>query len=324
MTPDHPASDLAIDPDDVRAAGRRIAGEVHLTPVLTSRLIDRQAGRSLFFKCENLQRGGAFKIRGATNKIHSLSEDERRRGVVAYSSGNHAQAVALAALAAGVDATIAMPTDAPRAKIEATRGYGATIVEYDRRTEDRRVVARRIAEAEGKTIVPPYDDPWIMAGQGTAALELLDQVPDLGAIVVPVGGGGLLAGTATAAAGEAPGIAVWGAEPAAADDTVRSLETGERVEIDPPDTIADGARTRSPGELTFPVVRARAAGVVRVPDHALVRTMALLLSRMKVLVEPTGALAAAVAIEGGVQDLPDRVGILLSGGNVDLGRSPGC
>lgn len=310
---------LAIGFEDVLAARERVAERVHRTPVVTSRLLDQRAGRSLFFKCENLQRAGAFKIRGATNKLLSLSEDERRRGVVAYSSGNHAQAVALAAASLGVDAVIAMPGDAPRAKVAATRGYGATIVEYDRRTEDRRAVAAAIAERDGRVIVPPYDDPWIIAGQGTAALELVEEVEDLDAVVAPVGGGGLLAGTATAVAGAAPGVRAFGAEPAAADDTARSLEAGERVEIEPPDTIADGARARSPGELTFPILRARVEAVVRVDDAALPRAMALLLTRAKLLVEPTGALAAAVALEGLLPDDVRRVGVVLSGGNVDLG-----
>ena len=298
------------------AARERIAGEAHRTPVLTSRLLNERCGRELFFKCENLQRGGAFKIRGATSKIRSLGEAERRRGVVAFSSGNHAQAVALAARAIGVDALIAMPSDAPRTKVEATRGYGASIVEYDRHAEDREEVGRRIMEEEGRVLVPPYDDPLVMAGQGTAALELLEDVPGLDAVVAPVGGGGLLAGTATAAGGF--DVHAFGAEPAEADDTVRSLEAGRRVRIDPPDTIADGARAEIPGELTFPVVRERAEAVVRVPEDAMVRAMGLLLTRMKILVEPTGALAAAAVFEGLLPDDLARIGIILSGGNVDL------
>lgn len=298
------------------AARERIGDAAHRTPVMTSQLLNRMCGRELFFKCENLQRGGAFKIRGATNKIHSLTAAEQRRGVVAFSSGNHAQAVALAARALGVDALIAMPSDAPRAKVEATKAYGAAIVEYDRYAEDREEVGRRIAEDEGRVLVPPYDDPLVMAGQGTAALELLEDVPDLDAVVAPVGGGGLLSGTATAALGF--GVRAFGAEPAEADDTVQSLEAGRRVRIEPPDTIADGARTEIPGELTFPIIRERAAAVVRVPDEALVRAMELLLTRMKILVEPTGALAAAAVLEGFLPDDLRRIGIILSGGNVDL------
>ncbi|HYO45841.1 MAG TPA: pyridoxal-phosphate dependent enzyme [Gemmatimonadota bacterium] len=310
-------SELAIDYEDVLAASRSIRPHVHRTPVMTSRLVDEAAGIRLFFKCENLQRAGAFKVRGAFNKLLSLSKDERARGVVAFSSGNHAQAVALSASTLGVDATIVMPTDAPRSKLEATRGYGATIVEYDRRAEDRDLIAIRIAENEGRVLVPPYDDAWIMAGQGTAALELLDDVPDLDAVVAPVGGGGLLAGTATALEGAATRVLAFGAEPADADDTAQSMEAGERVRIDPPDTIADGARTESPGEKTFPILMKRAEAVVRVPDDALVRAMRLLLTRMKILVEPTGALAAAAALEGLLPDGVERVGVILSGGNVD-------
>lgn len=307
---------LAIDFDDVLAARDRIAGAVHRTPILTSRLLDERAGRELFFKCENLQRAGSFKIRGATSKIRSLSPVERERGVVAFSSGNHAQAVALAAGEAGVDAVIVMPVDAPRAKHEATEAYGAHVVDYDRMTDDREAIARRIVEDEGRVLVPPYDDPLVMAGQGTVALELLEDVPELDAVVVPVGGGGLLAGTATALLGF-EGVRAYGAEPAAADDTARSLEVGRRITIDPPDTIADGARVQAPGVLTFPVVQERAEAVVRVPDEALVRAIELLLSRMKIVVEPTGALAAAAALDGEIPADARRIGVVLSGGNVD-------
>ena len=310
-------SPLAIGYEDVLAASRRIRPHVHRTPVMTSRLVDEAASMRLFFKCENLQRAGAFKARGAFNKLLSLSEQERARGVVAFSSGNHAQAVALAAATLGVRATIVMPADAPRSKLEATRGYGATIVEYDRRAEDREGIAEGIAEREGRVLVPPYDDAWIMAGQGTAALELLEDVPDLDAVVTPVGGGGLLAGTATALDGAARRVLAFGAEPEAADDTARSLEAGERVRIEPPDTIADGARVEIPGALTFPILMECAEAVVRVPDDALVRAMRLILTRMKILVEPTGALAAAAALEGLLPDDVERVGIVLSGGNVD-------
>lgn len=310
-------ADLTIGFDDVLAARRRIADAVHRTPVMTSRLVDARCGRKLFFKCENLQRAGAFKIRGATNKIRSLSTSERARGVVAFSSGNHAQAVALAAREAGVDAVIVMPADAPRAKRQATEAYGARVVEYDRHADDREEMARRIVEDEGRVLVPPYDDPLVMAGQGTAALELLEEVPDLEAVVAPVGGGGLLAGTATAAA--ELGVRAFGAEPAGADDTARSLEEGRRVTIDAPDTIADGARAHTPGELTFPVLRERAEAVVRVPDSALVEAMGWLFTRMKVVVEPTGALAAAALLEGSVPTDIRRLGVILSGGNVDPG-----
>jgi len=316
-------SELAIGYDDVVAASRRIRTHVHRTPVFTSRLVDEAAGIELFFKCENLQRGGAFKARGAFNKLLSLSGKERSLGVVAFSSGNHAQAVALAAGTLGVDATIVMPTDAPRAKVEATRGYGATIVEYDRRAENRDRIALEIAGKEGRVLVPPYDDAWIMAGQGTAALELLEDVPGLDAVVAPVGGGGLLAGTATALEGASTRVLAFGAEPELADDTARSLERGERVRIDPPETIADGARVEIPGEKTFPILMERAEAVVRVPDDALVRAMRLLLSRMKILVEPTGALGVAAALEGLLPEGLERLGVILSGGNVDLAALAG-
>lgn len=309
-------SSLAIGFDDVLAARDRIAGSVHRTPILTSRLLDERVGRKLFFKCENFQRAGSFKIRGATNKIRSLDPVERGHGVVAFSSGNHAQAVALAAAEAGVDAVIVMPVDAPRAKREATQAYGARVLEYDRLTDDREEIARGIVEEEGRVLVPPYDDPRVMAGQGTSALELLEDVPELDCVVVPVGGGGLLAGTATALLGF-EGVRAYGAEPAAADDTARSLEVGRRVTIDPPDTIADGARVQIPGALTFPVVQARAEAVVRVPDESLVKAIHLLLSRMKIVVEPTGVLAAAAVLDGELPADARRIGIVLSGGNVD-------
>lgn len=279
-------------------------------------MLSERSGCELFFKCENLQRAGAFKIRGATNRIRSLSTAERERGVVAFSSGNHAQAVALAAGEAGVDAVIVMPADAPRAKREATEAYGARVVEYDRFSDDREAMARRIVQEEGRSLVPPYDDPLVIAGQGTAALELLEDVPDLEAVVVPVGGGGLLAGTATVATGF-EGVRVFGAEPAGADDTVRSLEVGRRVRLDAPDTIADGARAHTPGELTFPILRERAEAVVRVPDAALIEAMRLLFTRMKIVVEPTGALAVAALLEGSIPAGLRRVGVILSGGNVD-------
>jgi threonine dehydratase len=311
------AAPLSISYDDVLAARDRIAGRAHRTPVVTSRLLDELAGRSLFFKCENLQRGGAFKIRGATNKLRSLTPDEQRRGVAAFSSGNHAQAVAIAAAELGVDAKIVMPQDTPRPKLEATRAYGATIVMYDRMKQDREELGRKLAEDEGRVLVAPYDDPLVMAGQGTAALELLEDVPDLDAVVAPVGGGGLLAGTATAAGGGARPVAAWGAEPAQADDTAQSLERGERVRIPPPDTIADGGRAEIPGALTFPVLQARAAGVARVPEKAIAGAVLLLFTRAKLVVEPTGALAAAAAMEGLLPPELRRVGVILSGGNLD-------
>lgn len=309
---------LAISFDDVLAARERLGVRVHRTPVARSRTLDAMCGREVFLKCENLQRGGSFKIRGATNKLLSLSDDERRRGVVAFSSGNHAQAVAIASAALGVDAIIVMPEDAPQSKVAATEGYGARVVRYDRHRDDREAVARAIVERDGRVLVPPYDDRFVMAGQGTAALELFDEVADLDAVVVPVGGGGLLAGTATAVRGARPRARVYGVEPAAANDTALSLERGARVTIAPPDTIADGARPQSPGVLTFPVIQARADGVLLVDDEALVRAMRFVLSRMKLLVEPTGALGVAAAIDAMLPEDVGRVGVVVSGGNIDL------
>lgn len=309
---------LGITPADVIAAQERIAGGVHRTPVMTSQLLDEIAGRKLYFKCENLQRGGSFKIRGATNKLRQLSDDARQRGVVAYSSGNHAQGVALAARDLGVNAVIVMAADAPSAKVDATRGYGAEIVTYDRRTDDREAIAAEIVERDGRVLIPPYDDLAIIAGQGTATLELLQEVAGLDAVVAPVGGGGLLAGAALAGAAQDPPVRAFGAEPETADDTVRSLEAGERVGIAPPETIADGARVQIPGELTFPIVRELAEDVLRVPEAAIIRAMTLIMTRMKLVVEPTAALAAAAALEGFLPPDVRRVGVILSGGNLDL------
>ena len=311
---------LGISPADVTAAQERIAGGVHRTPVMTSKLLDGIAGRQLFFKCENLQRGGSFKVRGATNKLRQLGDDARQRGVVAYSSGNHAQGVALAARDLGVSAVIVMTADAPGAKMEATRAYGADIVTYDRRTDDREAIAAQIVERDGRVLVPPYDDLAIIAGQWTATLELLQDVPDLDAVVAPVGGGGLLAGAAIAGAGQDPPVRAFGAEPETADDTARSLEAGERVGIAPPETIADGARVQLPGAVTFKIVHELTQDVVRVPEAAIVRAMTLIMTRMKLVIEPTAALAAAVALEGSLPPDVQRVGLILSGGNVDLGR----
>jgi threonine dehydratase len=309
---------LTIDTSDVTAAQERIASGVHRTPVMTSQLLNEIAGRQLFFKCENLQRGGSFKVRGATNKLRQLGDDARQCGVVAYSSGNHAQGVALAARDLGVSAVIVMAADAPSAKMEATRGYGADIVTYDRRTDDREAIAAEIVERDGRVLVPPYDDLAIIAGQGTATLELLQEVAGLDAVVAPVGGGGLLAGAALAGAAQDPPVRAFGAEPETADDTVRSLKAGERVGIAPPETIADGARVQIPGELTFPIVRELAEDVLPVPEAAIVRAMMLVMTRMKLVVEPTAALAAAAALEGLLPPDVRRVGVILSGGNLDL------
>jgi len=303
--------------DSIRVAEARIKPFVHRTPVVTSRTFDELAARRVFFKCENFQRAGAFKMRGATNKILSLNEDERRRGVVAYSSGNHAQAVALASRDAGVRAVIVMPSDAPRTKLAATRGYGAEVVAYERAREDRETVARRIAEREGLTVVPPYDDYEIIAGQGTCALELLEDVPDLNALVTPCGGGGLFAGASTAAKSLRQEIRCFAVESELSDDTRQSFLKGERVHIPPPATIADGMRTQSPGALTFPILQQNAEDVLTVSEDEIVEALRLILFRMKILVEPTGAVAAAAALFRKLPSDIERVGVVLSGGNVD-------
>ncbi|MCA1593019.1 MAG: pyridoxal-phosphate dependent enzyme [Acidobacteria bacterium] len=301
----------------IREAHERIGTHVHRTPVVTSRTFDEAAGLRVFFKCENFQRAGAFKFRGATNKILSLTGDERRRGVVAFSSGNHAQAVALAAREAGVRAVIVMPTDAPRSKLAATRGYGAEVMFYDRQRDDRELVAREIAERDGRVVVPPYDDYFIMAGQGTCALELLEDVPDLDALLTPCGGGGLFAGASTVAKAFNPKLRCFPVESELSDDTRQSFVKGARVCIAPPPTIADGMRTQSPGALTFPVLRENAEDVLTVSEGQIVETMRFLLFRMKILVEPTGAVAAAAALHGKLPAGIERVGVVLSGGNVD-------
>jgi threo-3-hydroxy-L-aspartate ammonia-lyase len=288
--------------------------------VVTSRSVDRGvgAGTRVFFKCENLQRGGAFKFRGAYNRLAALTPEERARGVVAFSSGNHAQGVALAARELGVPATIVMPTDAPASKVAATRAYGAEILTYDRLTEDREAIARAVATERGLVLVPPYDHPLIMAGQGTAALELLEEVGALDVLLAPVGGGGLLSGCATAARGLAPEIRVIGVETELSNDWEQSLRVGERVRIPPPPTIADGMRTQQPGELTFPVVQELVEAVLTVSEDEVKEAVRWLLLRMKLLVEPTGAVPVALLRSGRLGDLTDRrVGVILSGGNVD-------
>jgi threonine dehydratase len=309
---------FAINAEDVRTAAARIATCVHRTPVLTSRSFDSESGIATFFKAENLQRGGAFKIRGASNFLAQIPAEKLRSGVVAFSSGNHAQAVAIAARDRGVGATIVMPDDAPRAKVEATRGYGARIVIYDRLKDDREAIGRRISEETGATLVPPYDHPWTIAGQRTAALELLEQAPDLDAIITPVGGGGLLAGCATAAKSVNPGIRVFGAEPEDANDTHLSMRAGERVTIPAPSTIADGLRAVRPGALTFPIVRSSAEDVVLVSEEEIRAAMRFLLTRMKIVVEPSGAVPAAAVLSGKLPAGIRRIGVVLSGGNVDL------
>ena len=303
--------------DSILEARERIRPYVHRTPVITSRLFNEAAGRSVFFKCENLQRAGVFKMRGATNKIRSLTDEERGRGVVAFSSGNHAQAVALASRDAGVRAVLVMPTDAPQSKLAAARSYGAEVMHYDRQRDDREQVTRAVAERERLTLVPPYDDYFVMAGQGTCALELLEDAPDLDALLTPCGGGGLFAGASTAAKALRPELRCFPVESELSDDTRQSFVKGERVTIPPPPTIADGMRTTSPGALTFPILREQAEDVLTVSEEEIVATMRFLLFRLKILVEPTGAVAAAAALYGKLPPDIRRVGVVLSGGNVD-------
>jgi threonine dehydratase len=303
--------------DDIRRAAARIAPIAGRTPVMTSRSFDRESGVQAFFKCENLQRGGAFKIRGAANFVFSIPKPDLARGVVAFSSGNHAQAVAIAAKEVGTRAMLVMPADAPKSKVAATRANGAEIITYDRLREDREAIGAKIAADTGATLVPPYDHPWTMAGQGTTALELLAEVSELDALVVCIGGGGLIAGCAIAAKALAPGIRIFGVEPELANDTWLSLQRGERVGIEPPETIADGLRSPKPGALTFPIVQRLVESVVLVSEEEIKATVRFLLSRMKILVEPSGAVAAAAVL---LRKLPPeirRAGVILSGGNVD-------
>ncbi|MBW7926039.1 MAG: threo-3-hydroxy-L-aspartate ammonia-lyase [Burkholderiaceae bacterium] len=306
--------------DDVRAAADRLRGHAHRTSVLRSATADARTGASLFFKCENLQRMGAFKFRGAFNAIAKLDPAQRRAGVVAFSSGNHAQAIALAARELGSTAVIVMPADAPAAKLAATRGYGAEVIPYDRLRESREAIAQRLADERGLTLIPPFDHDDVIAGQATAALELFEDVGELDALFVPLGGGGLLSGSLLAAEAVSPRCAVFGVEPAAGDDGRQSLQRGEIVTIGIPDTIADGAMTRHLGERTFPIIRRLARDVVTVDDAQLVDAMRFFAERMKIVVEPTGCLGAAGAFAAANDWQSRRVGVILSGGNVDLAR----
>jgi threonine dehydratase len=297
----------------VREAAHRIHPFAYRTPVVSW----QGAGGQFFFKCENLQRGGAFKVRGAANRILSIPKADLPRGVVAFSSGNHAQATAIVAQQLGVQATIVMPSDAPRSKMEATQARGAKIVSYDRLTEDREEIAGRILRETGGTLVPPYNHHLIMAGAGTAALELMEDAPDLDALVVCVGGGGFLSGSATIAKDINPSIRVFGAEPERANDVWQSLRAGKRIAIPPPDTIADGLRTLSPGELTFPVIQELVDGIFLISEEEILEAMRQVLYTLKLLVEPSGAVSAAAALFGKLPAGLNKVGVLLSGGNVD-------
>nr|WP_314605848.1 threo-3-hydroxy-L-aspartate ammonia-lyase [uncultured Janthinobacterium sp.] len=305
---------------DVVAAAGRIAGHAHRTPVITSRTVDAEFGAEVFFKCENLQRMGAFKFRGAYNALSQFDAQQRRAGVVAFSSGNHAQAIALSARLLDIPATIIMPQDAPAAKIAATRGYGGNVVLYDRYTQDREQIGRELAEQRGMTLIPPYDHAHVIAGQGTAARELFEETGPLDAFFVCLGGGGLLAGSALATRALVPACKLYGVEPEAGNDGQQSFRSGRIVHIDTPKTIADGAQTQHLGNITFPIIRRDVDDVLTVSDAQLVDRMGFAASRMKLVIEPTGCLGFAAALQMKEQLRGKRVGILISGGNVDMQR----
>ncbi|NEG64662.1 threo-3-hydroxy-L-aspartate ammonia-lyase (plasmid) [Pantoea agglomerans] len=305
---------------DVAAAAGRIKGHAHQTPVLTSRTVNEEFGAEVFFKCENYQRMGAFKFRGAMNALSQFSDEQRAAGVVAFSSGNHAQAIALSARLLGIPATIVMPSDAPAAKVAATRGYGATVVEYDRYTQDREQIGRDLATERGLTLIPPYDHPHVIAGQGTAVKELMEETGPLDVLFVCLGGGGLLAGSALASRHLAPDCVIYGVEPEAGNDGQQSFRSGKIVHIETPKTIADGAQTQHLGQYTFPIIQQNVNDILTVSDEELVNCMQFLAERMKMVVEPTGCLgfAAARAMKNELRG--KRIGIVISGGNVDIAR----
>jgi len=311
---DHPSVSYA----DIEEAAVRIQDVAHRTPIQTSETFDRRFGARFFFKCENLQRTGAFKFRGAYNALSFLSDDERRRGVLTYSSGNHGQALALAGRLLGVSVTVIMPADAPLVKLESTRGYGGEVITYDRAAVTREEYAERVSTERCLPIIPPYNHPQIVAGQGTAALELLEDAGPLDLLLVCCGGGGLLSGSAIAAKAVQPSCRVVGVEPERADDATRSFRTGRLHTVENPDTVADGARTPSLGTVTFPLVLKYVDAMVTAGEKAIVEAMHFFWQRMKLVVEPTGALAAAALFDGALSDLPDRVGVIISGGNVEL------
>ncbi|MGW7551419.1 pyridoxal-phosphate dependent enzyme [Streptomyces rimosus] len=312
--------EATVTPDDVREAAARLKGVVHRTPVLRSRTLDRLVGAEVHLKCENFQRVGAFKFRGAYHAVSRLAPEQLARGVAAFSSGNHAQAVALAARELGSSAVILMPEDSPRSKRDATEGYGAEIVTYDRYTGDRAALGAQLAADRGLALIPPYDHPHVIAGQGTAALELIEDTGPLDALLTPVGGGGLMAGSALAATALSPGIRMIGVEPEAGDDTRRSLAAGERVRIPVPHTIADGQALSEPGELTFAVNRRLLDSVVLVSDDEIRAAMRLAFERLKIVTEPSGASALAALLAGADEPLPRRVGVVISGGTIGLDR----
>jgi threonine dehydratase len=315
---------LAASFDDVCGAAERLRGVAHRTPVVTSRTLDERTGARVYLKAENLQRVGAFKFRGAYNTIAQLDAEQRRRGVVAFSSGNHAQGVALAARLLDVPAVIVMPSDAPELKLAATRGYGAEVVTYDRESMNRAELAASIAAERGATLVPPYDHPAIIAGQGTVALELLSDAGKLDVLLVPLGGGGLLSGCALAAAALSAGVRIFGVEPQAGDDWLRSWRADRIVSIPVPKTIADGQQTQAPGELTWPIVRRLAAGILTVSDDDIRRAMRFAFDRLKLVLEPSGASALAALLSKKIDARGARTGIILSGGNVDAATFAAC
>ena len=316
------SSTLSIRPTfaDIQDAARQIAGVAHRTPVVTSQTINDRTGAHVHFKCENLQRAGAFKIRGAYNAMSRLSPDERRRGVLTFSSGNHAQAVALAGRVLGIPRVIVMPADAPAVKRAATEEYGGEVILYDPAREKREAIGRRLALERGLTVIPPYDHADVIAGQGTAAIELFEDSGPLDYLFVPCGGGGLLSGCAIAARALSSGCRVVGVEPAAGDDATRSFRTKELQTVDNPRTVADGARTPSLGSLTFPLVLEYVTEMTTIDDPTLLQTMFFLWERMKLVVEPTGALGAAATLHGSFPIAGARVGVVLTGGNVDFSR----
>ncbi len=308
---------LAVTVEDVRAAAQGLKGVANRTPVLTSRTLNALTGREVFLKCESLQRGGSFKFRGAYHRLSRLSDEEKKCGVVSFSSGNHAQGVALAAQILGVPAVIVMPDDVPAVKLDATRGYGAEVILVNRHTSSREEVARRLAQGRGLTLVPPFNDPHVIAGQGTAALEFLEEVHDLDALVTPIGGGGLISGSAITAKAMRPSIEIYGVEAEGADDARQSMREGRIISIPPPTTIADGIRTQAVGTLNFAIMRQLVEDVVVVNDAEILDAVRFLVMRMKIVVEPTGAVPVAAVMAGRIPAKYRRVGLILSGGNID-------
>ncbi|WP_299257801.1 threo-3-hydroxy-L-aspartate ammonia-lyase [uncultured Kushneria sp.] len=306
--------------DDVIAASKRLEGHARRTPVMTSRTLDDAMDAQVFFKCENFQRMGAFKFRGAFNALSQFSPEQKRAGVVAFSSGNHAQAIALSARILGIPATIVMPRDAPKTKVDATRGYGGHVVMYDRYTEDREQIGRDLAEQHGLTLIPPYDHPHVLAGQGTTAMELFEDVGELDALFVCLGGGGLLSGCALATRALSPACRIYGVEPEAGNDGQQSFRSGQIVHIDTPNTIADGAQTQHLGQLTFPIIQRDVDDILTASDTELVECMSFLAERMKLVVEPTGCLGFAAARQMKDELRGKRIGVIISGGNVDMAR----